>query len=65
MVSCEGYDSSEDQYVLRGSCGLEYNLDYTELGLRKLRESGETMALILSLIIIISCTPQIPVASVA
>lgn len=31
VVSCEGYESSEDQYVLRGSCGLEYQLDYTEL----------------------------------
>uniref|UniRef100_A0A8C0NKA9 Store-operated calcium entry-associated regulatory factor n=1 Tax=Canis lupus familiaris TaxID=9615 RepID=A0A8C0NKA9_CANLF len=41
MVSCEGYEFSEDQYVLRGSCGLEYNLDYTELGLKKLRESGK------------------------
>lgn len=40
VVSCEGYESSEDQYVLRGSCGLEYNLDYTELGLKKVRESG-------------------------
>ncbi|XP_017712285.1 PREDICTED: store-operated calcium entry-associated regulatory factor [Rhinopithecus bieti] len=41
VVSCEGYESSEDQYVLRGSCGLEYNLDYTELGLQKLKESGK------------------------
>lgn len=41
VVSCEGYESSEDQYVLRGSCGLEYQLDYTELGLKKLRESGK------------------------
>nr|XP_058905250.1 store-operated calcium entry-associated regulatory factor isoform X2 [Kogia breviceps] len=41
VVSCEGYESSEDQYVLRGSCGLEYHLDYTELGLKKLRESGK------------------------
>nr|XP_012999813.1 store-operated calcium entry-associated regulatory factor [Cavia porcellus] len=40
VVSCEGYDSSEDQYVLRGSCGLEYHLDYTEIGLKKLKESG-------------------------
>nr|XP_004666989.1 store-operated calcium entry-associated regulatory factor isoform X1 [Jaculus jaculus] len=40
VVSCEGYESSEDQYVLRGSCGLEYNLDYTEIGLKKLKESG-------------------------
>lgn len=39
VVSCEGYESSEDQYVLRGSCGLEYELDYTELGLKKLKES--------------------------
>ncbi|XP_073075170.1 store-operated calcium entry-associated regulatory factor [Manis javanica] len=41
VVSCEGYESSEDPYVLRGSCGLEYNLDYTEIGLKKLRESGK------------------------
>lgn len=41
VVSCEGYESPEDQYVLRGSCGLEYHLDYTELGLKKLRESGK------------------------
>lgn len=40
-MSCEGYESSDDHYVLRGSCGLEYNLDYTELGLKKLRESGK------------------------
>lgn len=61
MVSCEGYESSEDQYVLRGSCGLEYNLDYTELGLQKLKESESSTALPLSLIIIISGTRQIPV----
>ncbi|KAM8785185.1 store-operated calcium entry-associated regulatory factor [Rhynchonycteris naso] len=42
VVSCEGYESSEDQYVLRGSCGLEYDLDYTDLGLKKLRESGKS-----------------------
>ncbi|XP_034376528.1 store-operated calcium entry-associated regulatory factor [Arvicanthis niloticus] len=41
VVSCEGYESSEDQYILRGSCGLEYNLDYTELGLKKLKESSK------------------------
>lgn len=40
VVSCEGYDSSEDEYVLRGSCGLEYHLDYTDIGFKKLRESG-------------------------
>ncbi|XP_045391320.1 store-operated calcium entry-associated regulatory factor [Lemur catta] len=41
VVSCEGYEHSEDQYILRGSCGLEYNLDYTKLGLEKLKESGK------------------------
>ncbi|ERE90835.1 transmembrane protein 66 [Cricetulus griseus] len=41
VVSCEGYESSEDQYVLRGSCGLEYHLDYTELGLKKMKESAK------------------------
>lgn len=41
VVSCEGYESSEDQYVLRGSCGLEYQLDYTDVALKKLRESGK------------------------
>ncbi|XP_049628341.1 store-operated calcium entry-associated regulatory factor [Suncus etruscus] len=40
-VSCEGYESSEDQYVLRGSCGLEYQLDYTDHGLKKSREYGK------------------------
>ncbi|XP_055972768.1 store-operated calcium entry-associated regulatory factor [Sorex fumeus] len=41
VVSCEGYESAEDQYVLRGSCGLEYQLDYTEHGMKKMRESGK------------------------
>ena len=27
-VSCEGYDYPDDPFVLIGSCGLEYNLDY-------------------------------------
>lgn len=26
-VSCEGYDNSEDSYILKGSCGLEYSLE--------------------------------------
>ncbi|PWN88469.1 DUF1183-domain-containing protein [Acaromyces ingoldii] len=25
-VSCEGWDNADDEYVMRGSCGLEYNL---------------------------------------
>lgn len=28
-VKCEGYDSPDDQYVLVGSCGLEYSLELT------------------------------------
>ena len=31
-VVCEGYESSEDQYVLKGSCGVEYRLVLTEEG---------------------------------
>jgi len=31
-VSCEGYDHPDDPYVLRGSCGLEYTLEYTNQG---------------------------------
>ncbi|KAA0187695.1 putative Transmembrane protein [Fasciolopsis buskii] len=28
-VSCEGYDYPDDPYILSGSCGLEYELEYT------------------------------------
>ncbi|KAG1683984.1 Store-operated calcium entry-associated regulatory factor [Nymphon striatum] len=31
-VACEGYDYPEDEYVLKGSCGLEYTLDLTKDG---------------------------------
>ncbi|CAG11163.1 unnamed protein product [Tetraodon nigroviridis] len=34
-VSCEGYDHPSDAYILKGSCGLEYNLELTEEGRRK------------------------------
>ncbi|PIC45996.1 hypothetical protein B9Z55_005831 [Caenorhabditis nigoni] len=27
-VSCEGYDYADDPYILKGSCGLEYELEY-------------------------------------
>ena len=27
-VSCEGYTNPDDQYILNGSCGLKYELDY-------------------------------------
>lgn len=32
QVSCEGYEYPDDPYVLRGSCGLEYELDLTQHG---------------------------------
>lgn len=32
QVSCEGYDYPEDDYILKGSCGLEYTLDLTKEG---------------------------------
>ncbi|XP_065904104.1 store-operated calcium entry-associated regulatory factor-like [Dysidea avara] len=32
QVSCEGYDYPDDPYVLKGSCGLEYEIDLTEEG---------------------------------
>lgn len=34
-VTCEGYDYPDDPYVLRGSCGLEYTLDYTKEGMNQ------------------------------
>lgn len=34
-VICEGYDSPEDPYILKGSCGVEYRLVLTEEGEQK------------------------------
>lgn len=31
-VICEGYDSPQDPYILKGSCGVEYRLILTEKG---------------------------------
>eukprot|EP01122_Echinamoeba_exundans_P010869 TRINITY_DN4160_c0_g1_i1.p1 TRINITY_DN4160_c0_g1~~TRINITY_DN4160_c0_g1_i1.p1 ORF type:complete len:307 (+),score=41.92 TRINITY_DN4160_c0_g1_i1:107-1027(+) len=31
-VSCEGYRDPDDPYVLKGSCGLRYTLEYTAQG---------------------------------
>uniref|UniRef100_A0A5F8HEE2 Store-operated calcium entry-associated regulatory factor n=1 Tax=Monodelphis domestica TaxID=13616 RepID=A0A5F8HEE2_MONDO len=39
-VSCEGYDYPDDPYVLRGSCGLEFNLELTEQGRKKYKDAG-------------------------
>ena len=37
-VSCEGYSHPGDDYILRGSCGLEYTLELTAEG--RARGSG-------------------------
>lgn len=34
-VVCEGYDSPDDPYILKGSCGVEYRLVLTDLGEEK------------------------------
>uniref|UniRef100_A0A4X2KUM5 Store-operated calcium entry-associated regulatory factor n=1 Tax=Vombatus ursinus TaxID=29139 RepID=A0A4X2KUM5_VOMUR len=39
-VSCEGYDYPDDPYVLRGSCGLEFNLELTEQGRKKYKDAS-------------------------
>ncbi|KAK9431281.1 hypothetical protein V1505DRAFT_368612 [Lipomyces doorenjongii] len=31
-VVCEGYSSSDDPYILRGSCGVEYTIHLTDAG---------------------------------
>lgn len=40
-VLCEGYDSPDDPYVLKGSCGVEYRLQFTELGEQKYGSSSQ------------------------
>ena len=39
-VVCEGFDSSEDPYVLKGSCGVEYRLVLTQMGEEKYGTGG-------------------------
>ncbi|KAI9887783.1 MAG: hypothetical protein M1823_000424 [Watsoniomyces obsoletus] len=34
-VICEGYESPNDPYILKGSCGVEYRLIFTKLGQEK------------------------------
>nr|XP_053653308.1 store-operated calcium entry-associated regulatory factor-like [Cherax quadricarinatus]XP_053653309.1 store-operated calcium entry-associated regulatory factor-like [Cherax quadricarinatus] len=34
-VSCEGYSNRDDPFVLKGSCGLRYSIDYTKEGLHQ------------------------------
>ncbi|KAI9746324.1 MAG: hypothetical protein M1818_000036 [Claussenomyces sp. TS43310] len=39
-VICEGYDSPNDPYILKGSCGVEYRLVLTEKGEEKYGKGG-------------------------
>ncbi|KAL3102037.1 hypothetical protein niasHS_003446 [Heterodera schachtii] len=34
-VTCEGYDYPNDPYILAGSCGLRYELDFSSLGAKR------------------------------
>ncbi|KAL9072822.1 MAG: hypothetical protein Q9161_003364 [Pseudevernia consocians] len=40
-VICEGFSSSEDPYVLKGSCGVEYRLMLTKSGEEKYGSKGK------------------------
>lgn len=39
-VICEGYDSPQDPYILKGSCGVEYRLILTEKGEERYARGG-------------------------
>lgn len=41
-VVCEGYDYSDDPYILKGSCGLEYTLELTKEGQNKNQGGGKS-----------------------
>ena len=40
-VICEGFKNSEDPYVLKGSCGVEYRLMLTDMGEEKYGRKGK------------------------
>lgn len=40
-VICEGFKSTEDSYVLKGSCGVEYRLVLTDVGEEKYGRKGK------------------------
>lgn len=42
-VSCEGYESSKDPYILKGSCGVEYRLQLTPVGEEKYGRGGGSL----------------------
>ncbi|KAL1590724.1 hypothetical protein WHR41_00692 [Cladosporium halotolerans] len=40
-VVCEGFEGPEDEWVLKGSCGVEYRLVLTERGRERFGDGGE------------------------
>ena len=42
-VSCEGFDYPEDPYILVGSCGIEYELEYTDKYYESLKPKTPTV----------------------
>ena len=50
-VACEGYDYPTDDYVLSGSCGVEYTLNWTDV---KSDEKSSSVGLLLGFILLIS-----------
>lgn len=48
VVNCEGYLSPTDENVLSGSCGLEYNLEFTGEGLGRSYMGGLLMILFIA-----------------
>jgi len=56
---CEGYDYPTDDYVLVGSCGLEYTLDWTDEGRHSFESdfSGLFVFGVLALAVFLCCGP--------
>ncbi|KAL9054769.1 MAG: hypothetical protein Q9162_003967 [Coniocarpon cinnabarinum] len=44
-VVCEGFDNADDEFVLKGSCALEYRLLLTDLGAEKFGSGGSSFNL--------------------
>lgn len=53
-VSCEGYRDRHDPYVLKGSCGLEYTLEYTDQGKARVHQQKHPQASMLPLVSLVS-----------
>jgi hypothetical protein len=57
-VVCEGYENALDPYILKGSCGLEYNLELTDQGRMARQYKGSAvgyMGWLLFLFLCIGC----------